>query len=54
VHVLVEDLDAHYASSVDAGAVIRSELGIHFGRVRIYVTGDRGGQHWIFAEPVEA
>lgn len=54
VHVLVEDLEAHHAHAVAAGAVIRSEVGVHFGRVRIYVASDCGGQQWIFAEPVDA
>jgi uncharacterized glyoxalase superfamily protein PhnB len=54
VHVLVDDLEAHHARAVAAGAVIRSEVGVRFGGVRIYVAGDCGGQQWIFAEPVEA
>jgi uncharacterized glyoxalase superfamily protein PhnB len=54
VHVLVEDLDAHYQRSVAAGATICSEPTAHFGDVRIYVASDCGGQQWIFAEPVAA
>ena len=54
VHVLVDDLEAHHARAVAGGAVIHSDVGVHFGQVRIYVAGDCGGQQWIFAEPVEA
>lgn len=53
VHVLVEDLEAHHARAVAAGAMIRSEGGVHFGRVTMYVAADCGDQQWIFAEPVE-
>jgi uncharacterized glyoxalase superfamily protein PhnB len=52
IHVLVDDLDAHYERAVAEGAVIHAEPNEHFGNVRIYVAGDCGGQQWIFAQPV--
>ena len=54
VHVLVEDLDAHYERAVAAGAVIRSQPAEHIGDVKLYVAGDCGGQQWIFAQPIAA
>jgi uncharacterized glyoxalase superfamily protein PhnB len=50
VHVLVDDLDAHYQRALAAGAVIRAEPAAHFGDTRIYVASDCGGQQWIFAQ----
>jgi uncharacterized glyoxalase superfamily protein PhnB len=50
VHVLVDDLDAHFVRARDAGAVIHSEPAAHVGGVRIYIAGDCGDQQWIFAE----
>ena len=51
IHVLVDDLDAHYAQSVAEGASIHTEPQEH-GPVRIYIATDCGGHQWIFAEPV--
>jgi uncharacterized glyoxalase superfamily protein PhnB len=52
IHVLVDDLEVHHRRAVDGGAVMRSEVGLRFGDVRIYVAGDCGGHQWIFAQPV--
>jgi uncharacterized glyoxalase superfamily protein PhnB len=53
VHVLVDDLDAHYERAVAAGARIIAERNDH-GDVRIYLATDCGGHEWIFAEPLTA
>jgi len=52
VHVVVDDLDAHYQRALSEGAVIRSEPAVGFGGMKTYVAGDCGGQQWIFAEPI--
>lgn len=50
VHVLVDDLSAHYDRAVSAGATIHSEPTAGFGDTKLYVAADCGGQQWIFAE----
>ena len=52
--VLVEDVDAHHARAVAAGAEIVTELGSHPGGHRQYIAADCGGQQWIFAQPEAA
>ena len=54
VHVVVDDVGAHYERAAAAGAVIRSEPAVGFGGMKAYVVSDCGGQQWIFAEPVPA
>ena len=49
VHVLVDDVDAHYERAVAAGAVIRAHP-MEFGGTRLYIASDIGGQQWIFAQ----
>jgi len=51
--VYVDDVDAHYERSLAAGARIVSEPAVHFSDNKIYVAADRGGQQWIFAEPID-
>jgi len=49
--VQVDDVDAHYARAVSAGATIVSEPASHPGGHRQYIASDCGGQQWIFAQP---
>ena len=49
--VLVDDVDAHHARAVGAGATIVSEPASHAGGHRQYIAADCGGQQWIFAQP---
>jgi len=54
IYVFVDDVDAHYARAVAAGAQIRAEPHVHFGGNRQYTASDPGGQRWTFAQPVDA
>jgi len=49
--VLVDDVDAHHARAVAAGATIVSEPASHPGGHRQYIAADCGSQQWIFAQP---
>jgi uncharacterized glyoxalase superfamily protein PhnB len=49
--VLVDDVDAHHARAVAAGATIVAELASHAGGHRQYIAADCGRQQWIFAQP---
>jgi uncharacterized glyoxalase superfamily protein PhnB len=53
IYVFVDDVDAHYARAVAAGAQIRAEPHVHFGGNRQYTASDPGGQRWTFAQPVD-
>ena len=53
IYVFVDDVDAHYARAVAAGAQIRAEPHVHFGGNRQYSASDPGGQRWTFAQPVD-
>jgi uncharacterized glyoxalase superfamily protein PhnB len=52
-YVFVDDVERHFARSVSAGAIVRSELHEHFGGNRQYTVSDPGGQRWTFAQPVQ-
>ena len=52
-YVFVDDVNAHYARAVAAGAEIRAEPHVHFGGNRQYTASDPGGQRWTFAQPVQ-
>jgi uncharacterized glyoxalase superfamily protein PhnB len=49
LHVLVPDVDAHFARACRAGAVVQSEPQ-DFGDTRICILTDCGGHQWIFAQ----
>jgi PhnB protein len=53
VHVYVDDVDAHYARAVGAGAVIERELADQPYGDRTYAAVDPEGQRWFFASRVE-
>ena len=53
IYVYVDDVDAHFARSKAAGAVIREEPHEHSGGNRQYTASDPGGQRWTFARPVD-
>ena len=53
IYVFVEDVDAHYARAVAAGARIREEPHTHVGGNRQYTASDPGGHRWSFAQPIE-
>jgi uncharacterized glyoxalase superfamily protein PhnB len=50
--VLVDDVEAHHARAIAAGAVIVSDLADHPGGHRQYVASDCGRHQWIFAQPI--
>jgi len=52
IHVLVDDVDAHCARSLAAGATIRDDPMDH-GGVRIYLAVDPGHHEWIFTQAAE-
>ena len=52
-YVFVDDVEAHYHRSIDAGATLRQELHEHFGGNRQYTVSDPGGQRWTFAQPID-
>jgi uncharacterized glyoxalase superfamily protein PhnB len=52
-YVFVKDVQSHFARSVAAGAIVRSELHDHFGGNRQYTVSDPGGQRWTFAQPMQ-
>lgn len=52
VHVVVEDVDAHFARARDAGAVILREPADEAYGDRRYDAADPEGHRWSFAQPV--
>ena len=52
-YVFVDDVDAHYARAVAAGAEVQAEPHVHFGGNLQYTASDPGGQRWTFAQPVQ-
>jgi uncharacterized glyoxalase superfamily protein PhnB len=53
LNVTVDDVDAHYANAVAAGAVITLELSDAFFGERRYECTDPEGNRWHFGEPLE-
>ena len=52
VTVYVDDVDAHYARAVAAGATITEELADQFYGDRVYRAVDTEGQRWSFHERI--
>ena len=52
VHVLVEDVDAHFHRAKEAGATILSEPEDQPYRERVYRVEDLDGHRWMFGQPV--
>jgi len=52
VHVLVEDVDAHFRRAKEAGATILSEPEDQPYRERVYRVEDLDGHRWRFGQPV--
>ena len=50
---LADDVEAHHARAVAAGAVIVSGLAEHPGGHRQYVASDCGRHQLIFAQPID-
>ena len=52
IHCYVDDVDAHYRTARDAGAIIIAEPEDQFHGARSYRALDPEGHRWIFATPV--
>ena len=52
VHVLVEDVDAHFRRAKEAGATILSEPEDQPYRERVYRVEDLDGHRWMFGQPI--
>ena len=53
VMVRVEDVDAHYANAVEAGATVSGAPTTHPYGERQYAAQDFAGHWWVFSESVE-
>jgi uncharacterized glyoxalase superfamily protein PhnB len=53
LYVQVDDIEAHYRRSKDAGASIIEELAEQFYGARRYAVEDPEGHQWYFAQPIE-
>jgi uncharacterized glyoxalase superfamily protein PhnB len=54
LNVTVDDVDAHYAQAVAAGAVVTMEVNDAFFGERRYECLDPEGNRWHFGEPLES
>jgi uncharacterized glyoxalase superfamily protein PhnB len=52
VHVLVEDVDAHFRRAKEAGATILSEPEDQQYAERVYRVEDLDGHRWMFGQPI--
>ena len=52
VHVLVEDVDAHFRRAKEAGATILSEPEDQPYQERVYRVEDLDGHRWMFGQPI--
>jgi PhnB protein len=53
VHVLVDDVDAHFRRAKEAGATILSEPEDQPYQERVYRVEDLDGHRWMFGQPIQ-